>query len=167
MKHILVIATNLVEDVELVEPVEALKKAGHRVTLVSPDEGFLGKHGTKFMRDATIESISIFEFDALFIPGGFSPDQLRTDDRFVSVVREFMLMSKSVFAICHGPQIFIQAGVVKGRILTATEPVIPDLYFAGAITKDEEVVKDNNLITSREPKDIPAFNEAILSELEG
>lgn len=101
------------------------------------------------------------DFDALFIPGGFSPDQLRADQRFVEFTKFFLATNKLTASICHGPQLMIQTGCTMTAYLT----VQPDLYYAGARIEDKAVVIDGNLITSREPKDIPAFNDAFLSAL--
>ncbi|MER2146018.1 MAG: DJ-1/PfpI family protein, partial [Leuconostoc mesenteroides] len=109
--------------------------------------------------------VSPQDFDALFIPGGFSPDQLRADQRFVEFTKFFLATNKLTASICHGPQLMIQTGLVQGRTMTAYLTVQPDLYYAGARIEDKDVVIDGNLITSREPKDIPAFNDAFLSAL--
>lgn len=99
------------------------------------------------------------------IPGGFSPDQLRADQRFVDFVSYFLKNDQPLFAICHGPQLFIQTGLTEGRTMTAYDTVRPDIEYAGAVVKDEPVVIDRGLITSRNPDDIPAFNEAIVEAL--
>ncbi|MBK4805186.1 intracellular protease [Enterococcus faecium] len=158
--------TNLVEDVEYTEPVEALKSAGHKVTTISFEKGTVeGKHGTQINIDKSIDEVSPQDFDALFIPGGFSPDQLRADQRFVEFTKFFLATNKLTASICHGPQLMIQTGLVQGRTMTAYLTVQTDLYYAGARIEDKAVVIDGNLITSREPKDIPAFNDAFLSAL--
>ncbi|KRM36885.1 orf22 [Lentilactobacillus parafarraginis DSM 18390 = JCM 14109] len=165
-KSVAVLVTNLVEDVEYTEPVEALKSAGHKVTTISFEKGTVeGKHGTQINIDKSIDEVSPQDFDALFIPGGFSPDQLRADQRFVEFTKFFLATNKLTASICHGPQLMIQTGLVQGRTMTAYLTVQPDLYYAGARIEDKAVVIDGNLITSREPKDIPAFNDAFLSAL--
>lgn len=165
-KSVAVLVTNLVEDVEYTEPVEALKSAGHKVTTISFEKGTVeGKHGTQINVDKSIDEVSPQDFDALFIPGGFSPDQLRADQRFVEFTKFFLATNKLTASICHGPQLMIQTGLVQGRTMTAYLTVQPDLYYAGARIEDKDVVIDGNLITSREPKDIPAFNEAFLAAL--
>ncbi|KAA8433943.1 type 1 glutamine amidotransferase domain-containing protein [Weissella sagaensis] len=165
-KEVAVVVTDLVEDVEYTEPVEAIKAAGHNVTTIGFEEGTVeGKHGTKITIDKSIADVKPEDFDALFIPGGFSPDQLRADQRFVDFTKVFLAKNKLTASICHGPQLMIQTGLVHGRTMTSYLTVQPDLYYAGARIEDESVVIDGNLITSREPKDIPAFNEAVVKAL--
>nr|WP_054757805.1 type 1 glutamine amidotransferase domain-containing protein [Liquorilactobacillus satsumensis] len=168
MSKVAVLVTDLVEDVEYTAPVEALKKAGHTITTISPPAGktvVTGKHGTEIKVDKNINEVQPTAFDALLLPGGFSPDQLRADEAFVAFTKHFLLADKPLFAICHGPQLFIQTGLVKGRELTAYQTVQSDLYYAGGVVRDEPVVTDHNLITSRTPDDIPAFNNAIVNAL--
>ncbi|WP_165314682.1 type 1 glutamine amidotransferase domain-containing protein [Weissella sagaensis] len=165
-KEVAVVVTDLVEDVEYTEPVEAIKAAGHNVTTIGFEEGTVeGKHGTKITIDKSIADVKPEDFDALFIPGGFSPDQLRADQRFVDFTKVFLAKNRLTASICHGPQLMIQTGLVHGRTMTSYLTVQPDLYYAGARIEDESVVIDGNLITSREPKDIPAFNEAVVKAL--
>jgi protease I len=168
MSKIATIITDLVEDIEVTSPKEALEAAGHEVVIISNNEKEVvkGKKGTEFSIDVSIENIDSATFDALLIPGGFSPDQLRTDKRYVDLTRDFLNSERPVFAICHGPQLFIQTGLTKGRTMTGYESIRPDLAYAGANVKDEEVVIDDNLITSRTPDDLKAFNKAILHALE-
>ncbi|GAF37695.1 type 1 glutamine amidotransferase domain-containing protein [Lentilactobacillus farraginis] len=167
MSKIAVIVTNDVEDVEYTSPVEALKNAGHEVVTIENQTGsqITGKHGVAITADKGIADVSPDEFDGLLIPGGFSPDQLRADERFVDFVKAFLLSDKPVFAICHGPQLFIQTGLTKGRTMTAYTTVRPDLYYAGAVVKDQPVVVDQNLVTSRTPDDLDAFNSSMLETL--
>lgn len=167
-KKIAAIVTDLVEDVELTSPKEALEKAGNQVTVISfeADQTFSGKKGGSFKSDRGIDQVKPADFDALLIPGGFSPDQLRADQRFVDFVKAFLQEDRPLFAICHGPQLFIQTGLTKGRTMTAYTTVRPDLEYAGATVKDEAVVVDNKLVTSRTPDDLPAFNEKIVEILQ-
>lgn len=166
MTKVAVVVTDLVEDVEFVDPVDALRQAGHDVTIIGFDKTpVTGKHGTKITIDEVIADVNPEDFDALYIPGGFSPDQLRADDRFVAFTKHFLMTNKHLAALCHGPQLMIQTGLVQGRTMTAYLTVQPDLYYAGARVEDQPVVVDGNLITSREPKDIPAFNKAFLAAL--
>lgn len=166
-KKIAVIATDLVEDIELTSPKEALEKDGNEVTLISfeAQKEITGKKGTTFISDKGIDEVAPAEFDALLIPGGFLPDQLRSDPRFVSFVAYFLEKNRPLFAICHGPQLFIQTGLTKGRTMTAYTTVRPDVGYAGATVKDEPVVVDQKLVTSRTPDDLPDFNEKILEVL--
>ncbi|WP_416353367.1 type 1 glutamine amidotransferase domain-containing protein [Agrilactobacillus fermenti] len=168
MVKIIVPMTNLFEDVEYTEPKKALEQAGHEVTLVGEKAGetITGKKGLEVTVDKGIDDIQAADYDALLIPGGFSPDQLRADQRMVDLVQHFLENDKPVFAICHGPQLFIQTGLTEGRKMTAYQTVQPDLKYAGAQVSDDAVVIDNNLVTSRNPDDIPQFNEAIVAHLE-
>ncbi|GAA3013154.1 type 1 glutamine amidotransferase domain-containing protein [Tetragenococcus solitarius] len=167
MSKIAAIMTDFVEDIEVSSPKKALENAGHEVVIISDNgkDHVDGKKGTVFSIDRSIEDVDVSSFDALLIPGGFSPDQLRTDERYVNFTKKFIDSGKPVFAICHGPQIFIQAGATKGRTMTGFTSVRPDLENAGANVKDEEVVIDNNLITSRTPDDLDAFNKEIVNAL--
>ncbi|MFT8311083.1 MAG: type 1 glutamine amidotransferase domain-containing protein [Sporolactobacillus sp.] len=167
MSKIAIIVTNDVEDIEFTSPKQALEAAGHEVTVIEKEAGseVTGKHGTKIHIDKGIDEVKPEDFDALFIPGGFSPDQLRVDPRFVAFTKYFLGYDKPLFAICHGPQLFIQTGLVKGRTLTAYESIQPDLYYAGAVVKNQPVVVDHALVTSRVPDDLPEFNETIVKAL--
>lgn len=166
MSKIVIPITDLVEDVEFTDVYDAFKNAGHEVTTINFNSGSVtGKHGTKINIDKSIDDVSPEDFDALFIPGGFSPDQLRADKRFIDFTQYFIEKNKLVMAICHGPQLLIQTGLTLGRRMTAYVTVQRDLYYAGAYVEDKPVVVDRNLITSREPKDIPEFNQTILKHL--
>ncbi len=156
------------EDSELSEPLARLKDAGHEVVILGleRDERLWGKRGETM---ATIERIPADvepeQFDALVIPGGSSPDHLRTDQAMVSFVRRFAESGRPVAAICHGPQLLIEAEVVEGRELTSWPSIRKDLENAGAKWVDREVVEDGNLITSRRPDDLDAFCDALLARL--
>ncbi|AQW20981.1 glutamine amidotransferase [Lentilactobacillus curieae] len=167
MSKIAVLVTDFVEDIEYTSPVEALEKAGNDITVIEFEAGKTveGKHGTKIKVDKAISDVKPEDFDGLLIPGGFSPDQLRDDEKMVDFVKSFLLASKPTFAICHGPQLFIQTGLTKGRKMTAYNTVRPDLYYAGAEVEDKAVVVDNNLVTSRTPDDLDQFNAAIVDTL--
>ncbi|WP_057874525.1 type 1 glutamine amidotransferase domain-containing protein [Loigolactobacillus rennini] len=166
-KTIAVVVTNDVEDVELTSPREALVKAGYQVCLIGMRAGEIiqGKKGTAFLIDKGIDDVKPEDFRALLIPGGFSPDQLRGDQRFVDFVKAFLENHRPTFAICHGPQLFIQTGLADQLELTAYKTVQPDLAYAGAKVSDQAVVNHNNLITSRNPDDLPQFNQAIVAAL--
>lgn len=162
MAKIIAIATNLFEDSELTSPKKALEDAGHTVDVAENEanKDITGKHGAKVAVNKTIDQVNFNDYDALLIPGGFSPDQLRADQRYVNLVRSFLLSDKPVFAICHGPQLFIQSGLASALTLTAVSQVRNDLFYAGAKTKDQSVVVDSkhNLVTSRTPADLKDFN---------
>ncbi|MFT8872237.1 MAG: type 1 glutamine amidotransferase domain-containing protein [Sporolactobacillus sp.] len=154
------------EDTEFTEPAQAYREAGHTVVVIAKTNGTLtGKHGTKVTVDRTIEDVRPDEFDALLIAGGYSPDSLRDDERFVAFAKAFMEQDKSVFAICHGPQLLITAGVLKGRHVTGYRSIAVDLVNAGAHYADQDVVVCRHLVTSRTPADIPAFNRESLKQL--
>lgn len=169
-KKIAVLVTNEVEDSEYTEPVKAYKEAGHEIVNIEMEAGktVKGKHGTEIHIDKGIDDVIVGDFDALLIPGGFSPDQLRADDRFVQFVKQFMDSKKPVFAICHGPQLLITAKALEGRSATGYKSIRVDMEYAGANFRDEEVVVcQNQLVTSRTPDDIPAFNRESLKILNG
>ena len=165
-KKIAVLITDEFEDSEFTSPAEAYRKAGHEVVTIEKGAGktVTGKQGeAKVKIDKAIDEVSPDEFDALLLPGGHSPDSLRGDDRFVTFTREFVNSGKPVFAICHGPQLLISADVIRGRKLTAVKPIVIDVKNAGAEFFDQEVVIDNDqLVTSRTPDDLPAFNREAL-----
>ena len=148
------------EDSEFKQPYDAFLKEGHRVTVIGLESGkeLKGKKGQVTTKaEAGIDQVSPEQFDALFIPGGSSPDHLRANPKMVSFTKWFFDHEKPVLAICHGPQLLITAGVVKGRTLTAWQTIQDDLKQVGAKVVDQEVVVDRNLVTSRKPADIPAF----------
>lgn len=170
--HVLIIATNGFEQSELFDPRQALLVAGAKVTLASlsldPIQGTIqDEKADTIAPDALIADVSAADFDALVLPGGVAnPDKLRTDEKAVQLVRDFMSSGKPVAAICHGPWLLAEADVVDGREVTSWPSIRTDLRNAGATVTDKEVVVDGNLITSRKPDDIPAFNKAILAALQ-
>lgn len=169
MAKVATVITKLFEDVEFTSPKEALVEAGHEVTTIgfTAGESVEGKKGEATVTiDKGIDEVDPADFDALLIPGGFSPDQLRKDDRFLDFTRHFALHQKPIFSICHGPQLLVNAGVLNGRNVTSVKQVAVDVKNAGANFFDEAVVIDpSGLISSRTPEDLPAFNEAIVNAL--
>jgi protease I len=169
-KRVAIIAADMVEQVELVEPRKALEEAGATTELVSLKPGKIRgfKHFDKADEhkvDRTIEEVDASEYDALMIPGGVgNPDQLRTDENVVSFVQEFFKAGKPVAAICHAPWVLVEAGVVRGRKLTSWPSIQTDVRNAGGNWVDAEVVVDQGLVTSRKPADIPAFNKKMIEE---
>ncbi len=157
------------EDSEYTEPANAYREAGHEVITIEKEAGKIvtGKQGEAEVEiDFSIDDVNADEFDALFIPGGFSPDLLRGDDRFVEFTKFFMKKEKPVFAICHGPQLLITAKTLEGHTATGFKSIAVDMEYAGATFKDEEVVVcGDHLVTSRTPDDIPAFNRESLKLL--
>ncbi|MEZ4228762.1 MAG: type 1 glutamine amidotransferase domain-containing protein [Polyangiaceae bacterium] len=157
------------EDSELTHPAVALEEAGHDVVVIGTEQGAIlrGKRGqAKVTVRGTPKSHAAADFDALLIPGGYSPDHLRTEPEMVAFVKHFVDQKKPVAAICHGPQLLIEADVVRGKRLTSWPSVRKDLENAGASWEDREVVEDGNLITSRKPDDLPAFSEALVARLD-
>lgn len=167
-KTIAVLATDGVEQIELLEPVKALKAEGATVEIVSQEPGWIQgfDHLTpdeRIMVDKTLKAADASLYDGLLLPGGVAnPDQLRGDARALTFVRAFFDAGKPVAAICHAPWILIDAGVAEGRTLTAYKTIRTDLRNAGAEVVDREVVVDDGLVTSRCPDDIPAFNAAMI-----
>lgn len=165
MAKIATIITNEFEDSEYIEPKEAFEHEDHEVSTIEVEAGktIKGKDGSKVTVDFGIDDVSPDDFDALFIPGGFSPDILRADDRFVQFAKAFMDEKKPVFAICHGPQILITAETLEGRDITGYKSIKVDLKNAGATFHDKKVVVcQNQLVSSRTPDDLPAFIESSL-----
>jgi protease I len=168
MSHIAVIITDLFEDSEYTEPAKAFKEAGHTLTHVGLEAGNTvkgKKDDTPVKIDEAVQSVSVDDFDALLIPGGYSPDKLRADETAVNFAKAFMESGKPVFAICHAGQLLISADVIRGRKMTGWKSIVQDIKNAGAEFVDAEVVEDDNLVTSRHPGDLPAFIEASLKRL--
>jgi protease I len=171
MPKALIIATNGFEQDELFKPREALLDEGVEVTLASlshdPIQGEKGgEKGASITPDALVTDVRADDYDILVIPGGVAnPDKMRTSDAAIRLVRDFMTAGKPVAAICHGPWLLAEAEVVDGRALTSWPSIRTDLRHAGATVVDKEVCVDGNLITSRKPDDIPAFNRALLGKI--
>lgn len=169
MAKIATLITDKFEDVEYTSPKEALEAAGHSLVIIDKEGGktVTGKQGEVTVKiDYGIDEVKPNDYDALFIPGGFSPDLLRDDDRVVEFAKAFMDDMKPVFAICHGPQLLITAKSLEGRDTTGYKSIKVDLEYAGAKYHDEEVfVCQNQLVTSRTPDDLPAFNREIVKLL--
>jgi protease I len=167
-KRIAILATDGVEQVEMTEPREALDAAGAKTELVSPAKGKLQawqhmEKGDKFPVDVELGAADPRNYDALVLPGGVAnPDQLRRIPQAVEFVKSFFEQEKPVAAICHAPWMLIEAGVVRGRTVTSWPSLQTDLRNAGAKWVDREVVEDDNLVTSRKPDDLPAFNKKIV-----
>jgi protease I len=170
-KRVAFLFTDGVEQVELTEPLAALRAAGAEVELVSlePGEVQMFNHldkGETISASKTPRTCSADEFDALVLPGGVAnPDRLRTDPDAVGFARAFCEQQKLVAAICHAPWLLAEADVVRGRRLTSWPSLQTDLRNAGATWVDEQVVIDGNVITSRKPDDLPAFCTAVVREL--
>lgn len=167
-KRIAILVEQDFEDSELAEPLHVMKDAGADVVLVGSgsQETYKGKKGTVSVRpDTTADRVRAADFDALIIPGGYAPDKMRLHPPMVDLVRDAYHQGKVVAAICHGPQLLISADVVRGRTLTCYPSIAVDVRNAGGSYVDEPVVRDRNLITSRRPADLPAFDNAIIEAL--
>ncbi|HEX3247641.1 MAG TPA: type 1 glutamine amidotransferase domain-containing protein [Chloroflexota bacterium] len=171
-KKVAILAADGVERVEVEQPRDALEQAGASTDLLSLQEGEIQarNHDLEpagaFPVDGLIADASVDDYDILLLPGGtVNPDKLRVDKTAVGFVRDFVQAGKPVAAICHGPWTLVEAGVVSGRTLTSYPSIRTDLRNAGANVIDEEVVRDGNLVTSRSPKDLPAFCAAIVEIL--
>ena len=168
MSHIAVIITDMFEDSEYTEPAIAFKNAGHSLTHVGLEAGKTvngKKVNTPVEIEESVYRASVDDFDALLIPGGYSPDKLRVDEHAVKFTKDFMESGKPVFAICHAGQLLITADVIRGRKMTGWKSIVQDIKNAGAEFFDQEVVEDKNLVSSRHPGDLPAFIEACLKRL--
>ena len=169
-KKVAIIAADMVEQVELVEPRKALEDAGAETTLISLKPGKIQGFNhfdpaDELKVDKAIEETDAGDYDGLMIPGGVgNPDQLRGDENIVSFVRDFFEAGKPVAAICHGPWVLVEAGVVRDRKLTSWPTLQTDIRNAGGNWVDQEVVVDQGLVTSRKPDDIPAFNKKMVEE---
>jgi protease I len=170
-RKVAILATDGFEQAELMEPKRALDEAGattHVVSIKSGEiKGWKSKDwGDSIRVDRTVDQVRASEYDALVLPGGvINPDHLRTEPKAVEFVKQFVQSGKPVAAICHGPWTLIEAGAVRGRKLTSWPSLKTDLKNAGANWVDEQVVLDGNIITSRKPDDIPAFNKKIIEEI--
>ncbi|MEM0459248.1 MAG: type 1 glutamine amidotransferase domain-containing protein [Thermofilaceae archaeon] len=185
-KRVAFLVAHEFEDVELLYPFVRLSEEGAEVTIIPvkiglhprpaiPDKPVTGRYGTPVPLEVfglgvryvvkNIEEVKPEDFDAIIIPGGFSPDHLRIDERVLSFVRRAHELGKIIAAICHGPQVLISAGLVKGRKVTAYKAVKDDLINAGAVFIDEPAVRDGNIITGRVPDDLPEFCLLIIEAL--
>ena len=156
------------EDSEFRVPYDRITEAGHQVAVVGTEAGkeVKGKQGKEtFTIEATPDQVNADDFDALVVPGGYSPDKLRTDEGTVKLVQGLFGADKPVAAICHAGSLLIEADAVRGRTVTSWPSIRTDLTNAGAEWVDREVVEDRNLITSRNPDDLDAFTDAILGRL--
>jgi protease I len=169
-KKIAILATDGVEQVELVEPRKALEEAGATTELISLESGqILGfdglDHGDRFDVDRTVADASVADYDALLIPGGVANgDFLRADAGACAFTAAFAKAKKPIASICHGPWVLVETGIVKGRTLTSFPALRTDIENAGGTWVDEEVHVDSGLTTSRNPGDIPAFNAKMIEE---
>lgn len=157
MKALIISADNF-EDSELLVPYYRLKEEGVEVDVAAPAGGTIrGKHGYEVKAERKIAETNPDSYDLLVLPGGKAPETVRKDAAALAVCKSFFEKNKPVAAICHGPQTLISAGLLKGRRATCYRTVADELKTAGALYEDSEVVVDGNLVTSRQPSDLPAF----------
>ena len=170
-KKVAIITENGFEEVELTSPMNALEKAGATVHVISPQKEKVkawdhDHWSIEVPVDKTVDEANPADYDMLLIPGGvLNPDQMRMNEKCVAFAKHFMESGKPIAAICHGPQLLIETGTLKGKKMTSYPSLKTDLVNAGANWMDKEVVVDNGFVTSRSPKDLEAFNKKIVEEL--
>lgn len=170
-KKVAVITENGFEEVELTSPVKALKDAGATVHIISPQKDKVkawdkDHWSIEVPVDVPLDKANPNDYDALLIPGGvLNPDQMRKNEECVSFAKHFLETGKPLAAICHGPQLLIETGLLKGRNMTSYSSIKTDLKNAGVNWEDKEVVVDQGLVTSRSPKDLEAFNKKMIEEI--
>jgi len=165
--RILMMLDKLVEDSEFLYPFYRFQEEGYAVDVVAPKakETYSGKHGVPFTSNLSPDRVKIDDYDGLIIPGGRAPDYMRTNKGLVEIVKEAFQKDKIVAAICHGPQMLIEADVLRGRKITCWKSVVTDVKNAGAVFIDEAAVVDGNMVTSRSPTDLPQFCKEIIKLL--
>lgn len=162
----LIISADLFEDSELEQPLAQLRAKNIKVDIAAPEATTItGKHGARIRANLSVRDASADDYDLLILPGGKAPAGLCHNPSVVEIARRFMQLNKPVAAICHGPQILIATGLLEGRTATGYRSIAEELKTAGAHYQNREVVVDGNLITSRQPEDLPAFMKAIYETL--
>jgi protease I len=162
----LIISAGDFEDSELLVPYYRLKESGVEVTVASlTREAITGKHGYEVEVDRTLDEVNPDDYTLLVLPGGKAPAVVRKESKALEIARNFFARSKPVAAICHGPQILVSAGLLQGRHATCYMSVADELKKAGALYEDREVVVDANLVTSRQPADLPAFMRETMKQI--
>ena len=170
-KKVAILTESGFEEEELTSPKKALEDAGAEVEIVSPQKekvkAWAHDHWSiELPVDVNVEEADPNDYDALMIPGGvLNPDKMRMNDKCVEFAQHFLQEGKPVAAICHGPQLLIETGMLEGRNMTSYPSIKTDLTNAGAIWTDREVIVDNGLVTSRSPKDLEAFNKKMIEEI--
>ena len=166
--RVAIVATDLFEEAELIQPREALQQAGALTVVISPHSGDIqavqhDKKTQKVKVDMTLDEAKATDFDAVLIPGGaMNADALRVESKAQQFVREMDTSQKPIAVICHGPWLLISAGLVKGHEMTSYHTIRDDVKNAGANYRDEEVIRDRNWVSSRQPSDIPRFNHEMI-----
>ncbi|MDQ4149324.1 MAG: type 1 glutamine amidotransferase [Actinomycetota bacterium] len=168
MSRVAFIVDEMFEDSEFQAPYDAVTQAGHQAVIVGQekDKTLTGKKGAKVKVEKSIDEVAPSQFDALVIPGGYSPDKLRVNEKMVELTKAIHDEGKPVAAICHAGWMLTEADLLKGRMVTSWPSIRTDLINAGAEWVDQEVVEDGNLITSRKPDDLAAFTKTLLAQLE-
>lgn len=170
-KKIAILTENGFEEVELTSPKKALEEAGAKVEIVSPQKDKVkawdkDHWSIELPVDEVLDSANFDDYDALMLPGGvLNPDQLRMNKKAVEFAQQFLEAGKPVAAICHGPQLLIETGLIEGRKMTSYWSLRTDMENAGVIWEDKEVITDNGIVTSRSPKDLEAFNKKMIEEI--
>lgn len=156
--RVLIVSADNFEDSELLVPYYRLREEEIEVDIASMRKGKIrGKRGYEVEVDKTLEEVRSRDYDLLILPGGKAPEAIRKEEEAVKIAKDFFEENKPVSAICHGPQLLVTADLLKGRHATCSKSVAEELKDAGAIYEDREVIVDGNLITSRQPSDLPAF----------
>jgi archaeal arginyl aminopeptidase len=154
----LIISADQFEDTELLVPLYRFQEVGISADVAAPGKGnIIGKHGYEVAVSKTIDEVKPSEYDILILPGGKAPLAVRKERRALEIAKSFFRMNKPVAAICHGQQTLVTADLLRGRHATCYSNMVQELKDAGALYEDREVVVDGNLITSRQPSDLPAF----------
>ncbi|MEQ4207630.1 type 1 glutamine amidotransferase domain-containing protein [Actinopolymorpha sp. B9G3] len=167
MAKVAFVVDEIFEDSEFQVPYDEVRKAGHEAVVVGREKGkeVTGKKGTKVTVELGSDDARADDFDAVVVPGGYSPDKVRTDAKLVDLTRQAYEHGKPVAAICHAGWVLAEADIVRGKTVTSYHSIRTDLVNAGAEWVDKEVVEDGNLITSRTPADLPAFCATLLRQL--
>jgi len=168
-KRVAILAEDVYEEMELWYPKIRLTEAGAEVKVVGPKAGatYASKHGVPVTADVAADAVSADDFDAVVIPGGYSPDRMRRHASMVTFVRDMNGQGKVIAFICHAGWLPISAGILKGKRATSFSSIKDDMVNAGVKWEDAEVVVDGNLISSRTPDDLPAFMRAVMETLKG
>ena len=168
MKKILIMLEKGVEDSEFIYPYYRFQEEGYKMDIVAPKAKteYIGKRGGSFFSEFSPEQVNVDDYDAVIIPGGHASDRMRIHRNMVEIVKQANGKGKVIAAICHGPQMLIEADIVRGKTATSWPSVRTDLKNAGAKVVDEAAVVDGNLVTSRSPDDLPDFCRATIKLLD-
>lgn len=170
-KKVAILSTHGFEESELTSPKAALEAAGATVHVIAPEAGNIkawkdGNWSIEVAVDATLNDSNPNDYDALVLPGGvLNPDKLRVEENAISWAKAFLSAGKPMGAICHGPQLLIETGMLHNKNMTSVKQLKTDLINAGVQWEDKEVIVDNGLVTSRTPDDLPAFNDKLIEEI--